>query len=80
MMTFVFKEKTHHSLQEKEDAKDFFIRYIGEVRKYFDEYDVYVEVNMDATNNENKYIFTSNKIMIGELVLKVAQYRERNNL
>lgn len=76
MMTFVFKGRNPHSEQERKDAIDFFIRYIGDLKPEFEENDVTVEVNMDAKGSENKYIFTSNKIMIGALVWKVQEYRK----
>jgi hypothetical protein len=79
MMTFHFREQIPHTAEEKQKAINFFVKYIGEVKPQFDEYDVAVEINMDAKEGENKYIFSSNKIMIGDLIWKVQEYRKKNS-
>lgn len=78
MMTFTFNEKTQHSRQEKQDAQDYFLKYIGDMRKEFEDADVTVEVNMDAGEFQNRYTFNSNKADIGSLVDKLQQYRRAN--
>ena len=80
-MTFNFKPtKDAYYENEKQAAKDYFIKYIGDLKSEFDENEVFVEVNMDAKEHENKYSFASNKTDIGILVDKVQQYRKASPL
>ena len=77
MITFQFRQtKNQYSPDQLQQAKDDFITYIGDVKKDFDDNDVFVEVNMDAKEYENKYVFTSNKTMPHELIVKVEEYRK----
>jgi len=80
MITFTFQETKPHTQQERQDAQDFFIKYIGDIKEEFDKNEISVEVNMDATEFGRKYTFGSNPDEIAFLVWKVQEYRKANPL
>ena len=80
MMKFDFSYTSkEYSQNERQDAKDFFLNYIGDFKQEFDDSDVTVTINMDAKEYQNKYSFYSNKVVIGDLISKVELYRKTNN-
>jgi len=68
-----------YSQSDKQDEKDFILNYIGDFKQEFDDSDVTVTINMDAKEYQNKYSFSSNKTVIGDLISKVELYRKSNN-
>jgi hypothetical protein len=78
MISFIYTGKRQYSQQEKQDAEDFFIRYIGDVKEDFDKNNVVVTVNTDAIYPVPKYTYGSDPDEIGVLVWKVQEYRKKN--
>jgi hypothetical protein len=80
MITFIFAPTQGIYFQrEKQEAKDYFYKCIGSLKKSFDEKYVRVLVDMSKKGFENKYELTSNTTSLADLMKELDKHLGKQN-
>ena len=75
-MKFNFFGTKKYSNEQIDEAKTNFLKDIAPFEAEFNQGEVFVNINLDTGD----YNYSSNKVIIGNLILKVNKYKKDNNL
>ena len=76
MMTFNFPESA--SDDQRKEAQDAFIKYIGDLKDYFDENDVAVNVDMKKKTIDRYSLTYAKENMLPDIMALFQQYKKAN--